>query len=212
MPKESNTTLTFYSAYCFFLSPTYNTWARLTAADVCALRERAGFEGTRSIDLHSSRSSMLGTNSRWLTGQNLYFHLNHPIRWVRLVGVVVAFDVLPTRFIFVLDDSSGTTIDVTCELAKAQSHDGRTHELSKELAMTEIPTKGVTAKGGEVNLAGVDIGSVVKVKGGIGAWKGRRQVLLERICMAIVLRASSSCAANKDLLINSDHPYHCRRS
>lgn len=38
--------LTFHPAYCFSLSPTYSTWARLTVSDVLALKEREGFEGT----------------------------------------------------------------------------------------------------------------------------------------------------------------------
>lgn len=46
MPNPLPAPLTFYPAYCFSLSPTHNTWARLTAADVHALRERTGFEGT----------------------------------------------------------------------------------------------------------------------------------------------------------------------
>ena len=46
IPIPPPTSLTFYSAYCFSLSPTHNTWARLTAAQVHALRERTGFEGT----------------------------------------------------------------------------------------------------------------------------------------------------------------------
>lgn len=45
MPNPSPISLTFYPSYCYLLSPTYNTWARLTAADVHALRERAGYEG-----------------------------------------------------------------------------------------------------------------------------------------------------------------------
>lgn len=45
MPKYLSTNPTFYPAYCFSLSPTYNTWARLTSADVHALKELSGFEG-----------------------------------------------------------------------------------------------------------------------------------------------------------------------
>lgn len=58
MPKTLSTSLKFYPAYCFSLSPTHNTWARLTTADVHALQERAGFEGTdfppsaNLIDMH----------------------------------------------------------------------------------------------------------------------------------------------------------------
>lgn len=43
--------------------------------------------------------------------------------------------------------------------------------------------KGVTATGRDVDLSGVDIGTVVKVKGGVGSFREVRQMLLERICM-----------------------------
>ena len=46
MPNPPPALLTYYPAYCFPLSPTHSTWARLTAAQVHALRERTGFEGT----------------------------------------------------------------------------------------------------------------------------------------------------------------------
>lgn len=42
--------------------------------------------------------------------------------------------------------------------------------------------KGVTATGRDVDLSGVDIGTVVKVKGGVGSFREVRQMLLERIC------------------------------
>lgn len=45
MPKNLGAPLTFYPAYCFPLSPTFNAWARLNAIDVHALQERPGFEG-----------------------------------------------------------------------------------------------------------------------------------------------------------------------
>lgn len=51
MPNPFPNPLTFYPSYCYPLSPTYNTWVRLTAADVHALRERVGYEGTRPSSL-----------------------------------------------------------------------------------------------------------------------------------------------------------------
>lgn len=45
MLKSLSAPLTFYPAYCFTLSPTYNSWARLSVTDVHALDERPGFEG-----------------------------------------------------------------------------------------------------------------------------------------------------------------------
>lgn len=54
MPHPSPTSLIFYPSYCYPLSPTYNAWVRLTAADVHALRERAGYEGTPTICQHAA--------------------------------------------------------------------------------------------------------------------------------------------------------------
>ncbi|KAL9132358.1 MAG: hypothetical protein Q9175_006471 [Cornicularia normoerica] len=163
MPNPPSFPLTFYPAYCFSLSPTHNTWARLTASDVHALRERTGFEG-----------------------QNLYFHLNHPIKWIRLVGVIVALDILPTRWIALLDDSSGATIEITCArpAPKPTTRDASTTSLPEDprlLSRLDASCKGVTATGRDVDLSGVDVGTVVKVKGGVGSFREMRQMLLERI-------------------------------
>ncbi len=46
MPKLSPAPLTFYPAYCFPVSPTFNTWAKVTATEVHTLQEHQGFEGT----------------------------------------------------------------------------------------------------------------------------------------------------------------------
>ena len=59
MPNPPPTPLTFYPAYCFSLSPTHNTWARLTAAQVHALRGRTGFEGTHVLSCFSFTHSPL---------------------------------------------------------------------------------------------------------------------------------------------------------
>lgn len=45
-------------------------------------------------------------------GQNIYFYFNHPIRFVYVVGVILAHDDYPRRTILVLDDSSGATVEV----------------------------------------------------------------------------------------------------
>lgn len=174
MPNPSSSSFTFYPAYCLSLSPTYNTWARLTAADVHALQERDGYDG-----------------------QNIYFHLNHPIKWIRLVGVVVALDFIPNRWLIQLDDYCGATIELTClhQTAVASKTDGKT-DLSDKAHLTSRETNiksdnrredrkqiGVTATGRTVDLTGVDVGAVVKVKGGVGVFRGEKQVLLERISL-----------------------------
>lgn len=60
-----------------------------------------------------------------------------------------------------------------------------THEssLNSNNVREESKQLGRTATGRTVDLTGVDIGAVVKVKGGLGEFRGEKQVLLERICM-----------------------------
>ncbi|MCJ1225882.1 hypothetical protein MMC12_002531 [Toensbergia leucococca] len=144
----------YHPASLFPLSPTYNTWAKLTAATLHSLHSLPGFEG-----------------------QKTYFHLNHPIKWASLTGLIVAVDAYPTRWIIVLDDSSGATIEVTCAREKPDAvpatKDGK--ELASEKMM------GVTATGRTIDMSGIEVGAVVKVKGGIGQWREEKQVELERI-------------------------------
>ena len=92
----------------------------------------------------------------------------------------------------VLDDSSGATIEVTCgrpaPLSSASDptliSEGRTGQ-NKELITLNAHTTGVTATDREVDLSGIDVGTVVKARGGIGAFREERQMLLERICMIL---------------------------
>ena len=103
---------------------------------------------------------------------------------MRLVGVIVAFDVLPSRFIIVLDDSSGATIDVTCERPKSTLPISN-KASDRSTCVSEDPkaasTNATTQTGRQIDLAGFDVGSIAKVKGAIGAFRGERQILLERI-------------------------------
>ncbi|KAI4150913.1 MAG: hypothetical protein L6R39_002127 [Caloplaca ligustica] len=169
MRNTPSGSLVFYPHYCFQHSPTYNTWARLTAADVHALRARPGFEG-----------------------QNTYFHLNHPISWVRLVGVIVAFDIYPNRATMTLDDSSGSTIDLFCRKEVTNNVSAVNTTVDSHGAITlnggwkprDDEHTYTTNEGYKVNLQGIDIGSVVKVKGGISEFRGDKQVTLERICIS----------------------------
>ncbi|KAI4289349.1 MAG: hypothetical protein L6R35_001376, partial [Caloplaca aegaea] len=133
------------------------------------------------------------------SGQNTYFHLNHPIRWVRLVGLIVALDVYPNRLTMTLDDSSGLTIDVFCRKATSGAAAPAVSNTTVECpgAITHNydakPADGdlifTTNEGYKVDLKGFDIGSVVKVKGGISEFRGEKQITLERIC--------TSCSKNQ---------------
>ncbi|KAL8694386.1 MAG: hypothetical protein Q9218_000952 [Villophora microphyllina] len=166
MPNAATGHLVFYPSYCFKYSKTYNTWARLTASNVHTLEARNGYEG-----------------------QNLYFHLNHPIRWVRLAGVIVAFDDYSNRIVMTLDDSSGSTIELFCRKETPNNAVVDTAvdaygniKLNGELNLpVDNEHTCTTNEGYKVNIKGIDIGSVVKVKGGISEFRGEKQITLERI-------------------------------
>ena len=188
MPKPCHAPLALYPAYCFSLSPTFNVWARLTAASVHALQERAGFEGAPNPGLSQSKFATSALTLS-LLGQHLYFHLNHPIKWIRLVGVIVAIDIYVNRWVMLLDDSSGATIAITCGRPKPiipLKVIGDDHGFAQTSTMM-LPTEGATATGRTIDLTGIDIGTVVKVKGGIGSYRGEKQVLLEKICKWLLL-------------------------
>lgn len=62
--------------------------------------------------------------------------------------------------------------------------------LSRNLRTdTKINTLGITATGLSIDLTGVDVGSIVKVKGGIGEFRGVRQMTLEKISECAMVRS-----------------------
>ncbi|KAG9595256.1 hypothetical protein KCV04_g14776, partial [Aureobasidium melanogenum] len=147
-----------HNAKYFFASPTYNKWVKLSAADVHALREVPGFEG-----------------------QNVYFHLNHPIRFVYLVAPVVAIQEIPnTKYlILTLDDSSGSCIDVKIERKDPAKLDpDSTSNTTVANLDIDTPFHGDT----EIKVDGqvVDIATVLKVKCTIGSFRNVKQLELKR--------------------------------
>jgi Telomere regulation protein Stn1 len=152
--------LTFYPAYCYKASPTYFAWVKLTALDVHnALSTRPGFEG-----------------------QNIYFYLNHPIQFVYLVGVVVSYeDFHERRWILIIDDSSGVTIEVTCPKPEKKL-DGESKSASDE--QLKIDADRIAEEQARANtVASIDVGSVIKVKGKVCTFRDTRQIQLERIAV-----------------------------
>lgn len=148
-----------YPARYFDASPTWNQWNRLTAADIHALRQEAGFEG-----------------------QNVYFHLNHPIRFVRLVGVVIDIDqVANGKYTLVtVDDGSSQCIVakiIRRELAKDDDAEYPSNTTVDNLDVHVIMGMPVMY----VDSHHINIGSLVKVKGTISSFRGRRQLELKRV-------------------------------
>lgn len=92
------------------------------------------------------------------------------------------FEAYLNRFIMVLDDSSGANIEVTCGRASPAVQNGEINVATGHAPVREqARMTGNTAQGNNVDLTGVDIGSIVKVKGGIGCFRGEKQMTLERL-------------------------------
>ncbi|KAG9766426.1 hypothetical protein KCU95_g18066, partial [Aureobasidium melanogenum] len=173
-----------HNAKYFFASPTYNKWVKLSAADVHALREVPGFEGSHSpfiLQVFALRTELTNVFFFAFTGQNVYFCLNHPIRFVYLVAPVVAIQEIPhTRYlILTLDDSSGACIDVKIERKDPAKIDpDSTSNTTVANIDINTPFDGPT----EIKVDGqvVDIATVLKVKCTIGSFRGVKQLELKR--------------------------------
>ena len=163
-----------YPRRYFDLSPTWFAWNKLTAADVHALRDERGFEG-----------------------QHVAFHLNLPIQFVCVVGLVV--DIELTRggglhTLVTLDDGSGACIQARISRrdaireTTAQSGGGGGGVAEKEVfpSNTRVDCLDVHVNFGLptvcVDREPIDIGTtVLKVKARLDSFRGTRQLRPERV-------------------------------
>lgn len=134
-----------------------------------------------------------------IAGQNVFFHLNHPVQWVRVAGVVVAVDEYPGRRIYTLDDSSGVCIECTVEVLRAETAlasavapiAGRAGPVGAARALPKdavsISTTGAPAPSKTIVPAEVDVGTIIDVKGGLALFRGYKQI---KILKATVLRST----------------------
>ncbi|KAI0113186.1 hypothetical protein F4814DRAFT_420855 [Daldinia grandis] len=134
--------LIFYPAYCFHLSPTINKWCPLRAADIHGLEGRPGFEG-----------------------DNVFFSLNHPIRWVRIVGVVVGIDEYYGHRNYTVDDSTGACIECSIDIPKPAD--------SRYRNGAEDPAPDPYSE--------IDIGMVVEVKGSTKVFREQKQIKVQKL-------------------------------
>ncbi|EAW14166.1 OB-fold domain-containing protein [Aspergillus clavatus NRRL 1] len=139
--------LVFYPAFCFRASPTHFTWVKMAAVDVHRLKQRPGFEG-----------------------QNIFFYHNHPIRFVSLLGLLVARTDVYKRTILTLDDSSGATIEIAV--------------LKADPPAPAITTAHLAATNKtELDISTLQPGTLVQVKGTLSMFRGAMQVQLERFAV-----------------------------
>jgi hypothetical protein len=114
-------------------------------------------------------------------GQRIYFHLNHPIRYVRLVGVVVAIDDINQNYtVLTIDDGSGKNIEV-----KIVRLNPEIYNPVKSPSNTMIDNVNVISQCGVfevmVDQQPLDIGTVVKAKCTIFELWGRKQLEMKRV-------------------------------
>ncbi|KAI0120475.1 hypothetical protein F4776DRAFT_632674 [Hypoxylon sp. NC0597] len=142
--------LEYYPAYCFHLSPTINKWCPLRATDVHGLESRPGFEG-----------------------DDVFFSFNHPIRWVRIVGVVVAIEEWYGNRVYTVDDSSGECIECCKYAPKPVDSRHQDGEAGEPTAITPAPTPDP--------LLDIDVGMTVEVKGSTSTYRGQKRIKIQKL-------------------------------
>ena len=172
--------LTYYPATQHHLHPLHNSWLKLPASVIQTLHVPDGFHST-----------ILSENSATLS---LYHHINHPVPFVDVCGLIVGceFLALPGCWSLLIDDGSGTVLEVLVRkgtegeeswLGKVRGGDGRLAGPGELIAPPVPEWKGRGWVGGEeVDLRKAEVGKVLRVKGRVKEWKGKKQVVAERIC------------------------------
>lgn len=110
-------------------------------------------------------------------GQDVYFHLNHPIKWVRISGVVVAVEEREKMHFYTIDDGSGATLECivnvapqarpgTASAATAMESDSKSNKTSNSLPLIDAP---------------IDVGHVLDIKGSVGMFRENKQIRAEKV-------------------------------
>lgn len=111
----------------------------------------------------------------------MYFHLNHPIRYVCVVGVIVAIDDINVKYsVLTIDDGSGANI----ELKIVRVPPGVSNPAGSS-SITRIANVNVISQFGLFDIMiddqRVDVGTVIKAKGTISEFRGVKQMDLNRV-------------------------------
>jgi hypothetical protein len=118
------------------------------------------------------------------TGQHIFFHLNHPIRFIGIVAPIIAIDNIGEKYgLLTLDDGSGATI-----VAKLNLLDKEVASQNNCPSNTIIPNVNYKASLGsfdvEVDGAIISIGTVIKAKCTVEVFRGDIQLVLKRATVA----------------------------
>ncbi|GME22706.1 Methyltransferase type 11 [Neofusicoccum parvum] len=184
--KDAGTeALQFYPERYYSASPTYNTWVKLTAAGVHALRAAPSPTGA---------GPALSRTDNFDPLHPTFFHLNHPIRFIRLVGTVVAISDLAPRFaLLTVDDGSGATLELKITRLADADNDNDASLSSTNTTVANVAVRaGPGAFAIAVDGAAVEVGTTVKAKCSLATWRGAVQGVLQR-CW--VLRGGTAAEA-----------------
>lgn len=117
--------------------------------------------------------------TRWHAGEGFFFHKNLPIKWVRIVGLVVAVDEWQGRRVCTVDDSSGACIEASFKPSE-KPVDLTVGTSSK--ANAQIPTVAGTAAPADPH-DDVQVGQMVDVKGRLDVFRGERKLDIVRVTL-----------------------------
>ncbi|KAI0429346.1 hypothetical protein F5Y09DRAFT_331909 [Xylaria sp. FL1042] len=159
--------LVYYPQYCFHLSPTITTWCPLRGIDIAGLESRPGFEDS-----------------------NVFFYLNHPIQWVRIVGVVVAIDHYYGHQVYTVDDSTGQCIECILSVPSSKNdkmnprHIGRARTVDNSTVPSKVANLANTAEATTIDNEppipiDTDIGTVLNVRGSVTVFRGQKQIKID---------------------------------
>ncbi|KAK2673673.1 CST complex subunit Stn1, N-terminal [Fusarium oxysporum f. sp. vasinfectum] len=142
-----------YPRYCFHLAPTVNQWCLFRVTDIHDLGQYEGFGG-----------------------ENFYFYGNLPIKWVRIVGLVVAIDEFASRRVYTIDDSSGACIECIISIPISGEGDSRatTGDAAPKKADIDPPQNPDP-------FPNLDVGCIVDIKGGLSTFRDERQLTIEKM-------------------------------
>lgn len=120
-----------------------------------------------------------------LPGQNVYFHKNHPIRYVYLCGLIQQIDLAPgagaSKYVLLsLDDGSGCVIEVKIFRRQNPGQNGEVFPSNTTVDNLDVQETWGGLASLLVDRKPVHVGSVLKVKGTISSFR-QRQIDLKRV-------------------------------
>jgi hypothetical protein len=129
-------------------------------------------------------------------GQKIFFYKNHPIRFVSVVGIIVARNEITRRTILTLDDSSGSTLEIVIPHADPNAY-ARTGPAQSSNGAVQTDVSAANTSGIQSNQAihvsatdrtTLDVsslvpGTTVKVKGTLSMYRQTMQLQLERFVL-----------------------------